>query len=73
YTLHRQGVIPEICTSTGPTDADSVIERLRDGQLTLPPALQSWRTTAPDDESALTRLRETCPWKAHDAELDLQV
>lgn len=73
YTLHRQGVVPTICTSHDDTDVAGVLARVRAGQPVVPAALASWRAAAPDDESALAHLRETCPWKAHPADLDLRV
>ncbi|MDR3514580.1 MAG: S41 family peptidase [Azospirillaceae bacterium] len=71
YTLNRQGVVPEICTSG--VDADTVLERLRDGGLMLPAALTSWRMASPEDEAALTRLRDACPWRPHDVMQDVRV
>ncbi|HYD30939.1 MAG TPA: S41 family peptidase [Azospirillaceae bacterium] len=72
YTLHREGVLPTICTSRNGSP-DSVIADLRDGRLTLPPRIASWRATAPDDENALANLREACPAKPHEADLELKV
>jgi carboxyl-terminal processing protease len=73
YTLHRQGVTPTICTSKDLSDPDAVISQLRAGQLGMPGTLASWRAAAPDDESALNQLRASCPWKIHEANLDLRV
>jgi carboxyl-terminal processing protease len=39
----------------------------------MPGTLASWRAAAPDDESALNQLRASCPWKTHEANLDLRV
>jgi len=74
YTLHRQGVQPMVCTSVPDDSADSLIQALRDGQA-LPDAVQlaGWRAHASHDETALTRLREVCPWKEHGADLDVDV
>jgi carboxyl-terminal processing protease len=73
YTLHRQGVTPTICTSKDLSDPDAVISQLKAGQLGMPGTLASWRAAAPDDESALNQLRASCPWKTHEANLDLRV
>ncbi|WP_247880977.1 S41 family peptidase [Skermanella sp. TT6] len=73
YTLHRQGVTPTICTSKDSSDADAVISQLQDGRLGMPGTLASWRSAAPDDETALHQLRDACPWKTHEADLDLRV
>ncbi|WP_207476184.1 S41 family peptidase [Arenibaculum pallidiluteum] len=73
YTLHRQGVTPTICTSREQRDAAQVIGELRAGQQAPPSLLAHWRAAAADDDTALARLRETCPWKSHEAELDVQV
>ncbi len=73
YTLHRQGVQPTICTSHDDVDVDGALTPLRSGQLESPGALARWRAQAPENEAALTHLRQTCPWKAHAPELDVQV
>lgn len=71
YTLHRQGVLPTICTSVD--DVEALIARLQDGRLSLPSMLASWRAAAPRDADALAHVRETCPWKEHDSDLDLKI
>ena len=73
YTLHRQGVQPTVCTSHDDTDADSALAPLRSGQMESPGVIARWRAAAPDDEAALAHLRQACPWKAHEAELDVRV
>ena len=73
YTLHRQGVMPTICTSGPFTDPDELISLFRDGEMTLTARLANYRFAAPDDEEALDALRETCPWQAHDEDVDLEV
>lgn len=73
YTLHRQGVQPTVCTSrAGQTDPEALLSDLREGRL-RPAQIASWRSKAADDEHALNALREACPWKEHEPELDLQV
>lgn len=73
YTLHRQGVQPTVCTSrAGQTDPDSLLSDLREGRL-RPAQIASWRSKAADDEKALSALREACPWKEHEPDLDLKV
>lgn len=73
YTLHRQGVQPTVCTSNDVTRVDEALRPLRQGVVVPPSTLALWRTKAPEDEGALNRLREACPWKEHAPELDLQV
>ncbi|MEQ8967647.1 MAG: S41 family peptidase [Azospirillaceae bacterium] len=73
YTLHRQGVMPTLCTSAGIDQADSLIDRFRSGRLAIPAQLTAAQRAAPESESALDALRSACPWRAHDAELDLEV
>ncbi len=73
YTLHLQGVMPTICTSNGIEDADRIVAMFSSGQLAVPASLTALRQAAPDDERALERLREACPWREHDAELDVEV
>lgn len=73
YTFHRQGVHPTICTSRDEANADTILASVRGGF--VPPQLDimRWRKAAPDDEAALTHLRNACPWKAHASELDVDV
>ncbi|WP_448204689.1 S41 family peptidase [Azospirillum sp. sgz302134] len=74
YTLHRQGVQPTVCTSrAGQDDPAALLTDLRDGRVRPTAQFAGWRAKAADDEEALTRLREACPWKEHEPELDLKV
>lgn len=74
YTLHREGVQPTICTSRGDaTDPNALLADLRDGRMPQTAQLALWRAKAADDETALNHLRETCPWKQHEPEIDLKV
>ncbi len=74
YTLHRQGVQPTVCTSrTGQDDPGALLTDLRDGRARPMSQFAGWRAKAADDEEALNRLREACPWKEHEPELDLKV
>ena len=73
YTLHRQGVQPTVCTSREDTDPDTVLAPLRKGQTEAPGEIARWRAAAPDDQAALDHLRQTCPWKAHEAGFDVRV
>lgn len=73
YTLHRQGVQPTVCTSKDARSADEVLLSMVAGAMPPAAALALWRTRAPEDEEALTRLRESCPWKEHAPEIDLDV
>jgi len=72
-TIHRQGVMPTICTSTGLEDAERIIGLFRTGELQPSPSLRAYRHVAADDEDALAALRAFCPWRAHDEELDVVV
>ncbi|MBP2290873.1 S41 family peptidase [Azospirillum rugosum] len=74
YTLHRQGVQPTVCTSRGgQDDASALLTDLRDGRVRPMAQFAGWRAKAADDEDALAHLREACPWKEHEPELDLKV
>lgn len=73
YTLHRQGVQPTICTSRGGSNAAELLGDLRDGRLPSAVQLADWRSKAPDDDFALHQLRDACPWREHEPELDLTV
>jgi len=73
YTLHRQGVMPTLCTSAGIESADVLIDRFRSGRLAIPAQLTVAQRAAPENAAALEALRTACPWRAHDAALDLDV
>ncbi|MFC7332940.1 S41 family peptidase [Rhodocista pekingensis] len=73
YTLHRQGVQPTVCTSLPALDVNAALRMVRLGGALPAATLLSWRIRAPEDEIALAQLRETCPWKEHAPDLDLQV
>lgn len=74
YTLHRQGVHPTVCTSRqGVDNPTTLLNELRTGRGRPASQIASWRAKAGDDEEALLRLRETCPWKEHEPDLDLRV
>lgn len=73
YTLHRQGVQPTICTSRGNNNAAELLGDLREGRLPSAVQLADWRSKAPDDDFALHQLRDACPWRDHEPELDLTV
>lgn len=74
YTLHRQGVQPVVCTSrAGQDDPNALLADLREGRVPSVTQIASWRAKAADDEQALNRLRDACPWKEHEPELDLKV
>ena len=72
-TIHRQGVMPTICTSTGLTAADEILRAFRDGSVPAPMTLLDQRQRAADDPEALRQLREACPWREHDSDLDVEV
>lgn len=73
YTFHRQGVMPTVCTSAGDSEAEPLIARFRAGEIAVPSSMTAERRAAPDDAQALTALRDACPWRPHDAELDVDV
>lgn len=72
YTLHRQGVLPTVCTSRD-GNAELMLVALKEGRLWPPASAASMRASAPEDEKSLASLRETCPWKPHEADVDLKV
>jgi carboxyl-terminal processing protease len=73
YTFHRQGVMPTVCTSAGDAEAGALLARFRSGDLVVPSSLTAAKRAAPEDAAALARLREACPWRPHDADLDVDV
>jgi carboxyl-terminal processing protease len=74
YTWHRQGILPNVCTSNGNmTDPKAVIQAFSAGQLPRPADFAADRRAAPDDEAALRRIRAVCPWQVHDDDLDVSV
>lgn len=73
YTLHEQGVLPTICTSTGLDDVEEVVDRFQSGRMPVPAGLGRLRIEAGDDPAALDALRDACPWRTHDERLDEDV
>ena len=73
YGLHRRGVMPDICTTTGSVSkASDVVARLRRGLLPIMHALRN-KNVHPDDEKAIMRLRASCPTREGEDEIDLEV
>lgn len=70
YTLHRQGVLPVICTSLD--GADPLDELNRNGT-TVTVQNAALRTRAAEDEDTLARLRAVCPWREHESSQDESV
>lgn len=73
YTLHEQGVLPTICTSTGLDGVEEVVDRFQSGRMPVPAGLGRLRIEAADDPAALDALRDACPWRTHDERLDEDV
>lgn len=73
YTLHKQGIHPTVCTSNDVAAVEDALRPLRGGAVVPPSTLALWRAKAPEDQAALDRLRQACPWKDHAPELDVQV
>lgn len=74
YALHRQGVQPTICTSRDGADTPSaLLADLRAGRTPSAVQLAMWRSKAADDDEALHHLRDACPWREHEPEVDLTV
>jgi len=73
FTFHRQGVVPHVCTSRGAEGPDAVLDEVRSGLRVLSPTLVRLRHAAADDDGALATIRDACPFRAHDPELDVQV
>ncbi|WP_114393578.1 S41 family peptidase [Oleisolibacter albus] len=73
YTLHRQGVQPTVCTSNGLRSVDEAMASLRANPTVPASTLALWRMQAPENETALAALRQTCPWKEHAPTLDVDI
>lgn len=73
YTLNRQGVVPNICTSGTVDKASTLVAELKAGRLSLPSMLRTWRAEAGENNAALLSLRAMCPWHVHPADLDMKV
>ncbi len=72
-TLHRQGVLPTVCTSTDTEDSHALVTDENHGYDKSQSVVWEWRMRAARDESTLEKLRSLCPWKAHPADFDVQV
>ncbi|OUS14197.1 hypothetical protein A9Q97_04160 [Rhodospirillales bacterium 47_12_T64] len=73
YAIHKRGIIPNICTTTGDTDTvDDVIALLKSGSL---PISSDIRSSSPslDDETALDNIKSSCPQSAEPSELERDI
>lgn len=63
YALHGLGVLPTLCTTTGPASPASVIDGLMRGTQStkIPETLAVWRHTGLAETELRNRLRDTCP------------
>lgn len=72
-TLHRQGVLPTVCTSSDTEDTDTLLHDRHHGFEESLTVVWEWRLRAARDDQTLAKLRSLCPWRAHEADLDVQV
>ncbi|MFQ6017710.1 MAG: S41 family peptidase [Kiloniellaceae bacterium] len=72
YALHRRGVLPDICTTDEDRDAEQVLQRLRSGLLPIDEATRH-KEVDPRDDQKLESLRDRCPPRQSDSDIDLQV
>lgn len=72
-TLHRQGVLPTVCTSSDTEDSRELVTDKFHGYDKSQTVVWEWRMRASRDESTLEKLRALCPWRAHPADFDVRV
>lgn len=72
YTLHRRGIMPDICTSGTPGDADSLLAAIGRGHNLVHRELRQ-RQIDDGDDAAVADFRARCPTRDGESELDLRV
>jgi carboxyl-terminal processing protease len=72
YTLHRRGVLPDICTSGEAASPAEVLALVRSGALPLAAELRR-RDIDTNDDDAVEALRANCPPRDGDQDIDLEV
>lgn len=72
YSLHRRGVMPDICTSEAAEDEGAVLSQLRSGNNLMGRELRQQPVDI-DDETALATFRAHCPTRDGEHEVDLRV
>lgn len=72
YPLYGRGVLPDICTTDGPTAIEQVLDRLRAGRLPLAAAVRQ-RPVDPRSDEQIEALRAHCPPRDGEDDIDLAV
>lgn len=72
YSLDELGVMPDVCTSGAPDDAEAILAAVRQGQVTSESTLADWRRADHRDKAALRGLRARCQPEARQRDGDLE-
>lgn len=72
YALDQRGVLPDVCTSGDVANSAEVISRLRRGLYPLA-AAKLWGAVDVGNGTAIQALRDNCPMREDEPELDLEV
>lgn len=72
YALHRRGVLPDICTTSGVATPADVLALMQSGALPIAADLRRLEVDTNDDD-AIESLRAHCPTREGDEEIDLKV
>ncbi len=73
YTLHKLGVLPNICTSEKGERANGVLAFLRSRMPKVSPQLAAWRRVRYGDGEAREKLRASCPAQSTAPESDIEL
>lgn len=73
YTLHRLGILPNICTSGAVDNAADLIEAVREGRMEMSEMMVRWRSIEFPDDFTIDVLRAACPSESSNPDIDLEV
>ena len=72
YTLHRRGVLPDVCTSAADIDLENLLADVRDGSALVDRNVRSLNVSSNDDV-AIENLRALCPTREDQQDIDIEV
>ncbi len=72
YTLHRRGVLPDVCTSGENLDLEGLLAEVRDGSALVDRHIRNLNI-ANDDDIAIENLRALCPSREDRQDLDIDI
>ena len=72
YTLHRRGVLPDVCTSGEDLNLEDVLTNVRNGSALVDRNVRSLNISS-DDDTGIESLRSLCPTREDLQDIDIEV